>query len=508
MGVNLRAPTTLAALALLIALSLAALGLAPLVVKAAGGEIRVVETRQQVNYPSGVELSITIESEAALSEIRVYYRAAGSRQWGYAYADFEPGARIVATQSVPVSGSTYIAPGADVEYYFEIRDVEGNVVRTDRAVVEYLDHRFNWRRINVGPLELVYHDISDSRIEEAAQALYEDLARVQQLLHLEQPQEFKGVIYNSYADANAAFPVQSQTTTDHGTFAGYAFSEQRVFVGQGLDRRIIVHESTHLMFRNALGNRNVEVPAWLNEGFATYMEPDVRVRGSNELYERTPHLKAMKGLSGTPETIPLFYQKSVSVVAHLIEEYGEDRFHLLLGEIAKGRPIDTALINVYGFDDHGLDNSWAGLPIPDLGPLSTVPAASEKRSPATAESGGPRKSPTGTANERTTGQGQAGPASPPATPASAASSDSRPISVPAAQTTTAPQQQTQGRPPGSRQRDDPSPFIFFDAWILAGVALLAVAVVSARFIYNRLRRQDDAAGDAGDSWLDDYIDDD
>ena len=158
--------------------------------------------------------------------------------------------------------------------------------------------------------------------------------------------------------------MQSQTTTDRGTFAGYAFPEQGVFLGNGLDRRIIVHESAHLMFRDALGHRALELPAWLNEGFATYMEPNARVRSSNQLYSRTPHLTAMRSLSGTPESIPLFYQKSLSVVAHLIERYGEAKFRGLLDEIAAGHTTQYALVNVYGFDEHGLDASWAGLPIP------------------------------------------------------------------------------------------------------------------------------------------------
>ena len=309
-------------------------------VMAAGGEIRVLEAYQQVNYPAGVALTVSIESNAEISEVRVYYRPAGSRKWGYAYADFDPGTRVIATCSIPVQESTYIAPGADVEYYYQIRDVAGNVLETDRAMVEYLDQRFNWQRVNVGPLELVYHDIGESRIHDTAQVLREDLGQVQAILGLADPKSFKGVIYNSYSDANAAFPVQSQTTTDHGTFAGYAFPEQGVFLGNGLDRRIIVHESAHLMLRDAIGNKSVEMPAWLNEGFASYMEPDVRVKSSQELYERTPHLRAMGRLSGTPDTIPLFYQKSVSVVAHLIETYGEDRFRLLLEEISgAGRRI-------------------------------------------------------------------------------------------------------------------------------------------------------------------------
>ena len=74
-----------------------------------------------------------------------------------------------------------------MEYFYEVRDVQGNVIRTDLATVEYLDQRFDWRRVNIGPLELVFHDIDDSRIGNATSALREDLRRVEELLQLEQP---------------------------------------------------------------------------------------------------------------------------------------------------------------------------------------------------------------------------------------------------------------------------------------------------------------------------------
>lgn len=492
----------LAVLALLLSVFLVIGGLAPAGVSAAGGETRVVGTYQHVNFPSGVEVGITIESDIEIKEVRVYYRAGGSRQWGYAYADFQPGARIVATQSVPVQESTYIAPGADVEYYFEVRNIEGKVIKTHPAVVEYLDDRFDWRRVNIGPLELVYHDIRESRIEDYARVLREDLTRVQELLQLEQVRDFKGVIYNDYDDANAVFPVTSQTTTDHGTFAGYAFPGQRVFVGQGLNRRIIVHESTHLMFRDALGRRNVELPAWLNEGFATYMEPDVRVRSSSDLYQRTPHLKAMTSLLGTPETIPLFYQKSVSVVAHLIEEYGEERFRSLLSEMARGQKVDVALVSVYGFDDHGLDNSWAGLPIPPPAVAAPTPRTPAQAALSQADSGRGQEVLASAPNSGESGPGDSSSDSP--------SGEGRVEGAPQSQSPAAPQQGNSQSPQRQAPQENsrPSPFIFFDAWILAGVALLAVVAVSVKFIYNRLRQQREDPVDRWDSWRDDYPDDD
>ena len=56
--------------------------------------------------------------------------------------------------------------------------------------------------------------------------------------------------------------------------------------------------------------------------------------------------------------------------------------------------------------------------------------------------------------------------------------------------------------PQQQQRDEPSPFVFIDVWVLAGVALLAVAVVGIRFVYTRLRRNRRDDYDAAADWDD------
>ena len=463
----------------------------------AGGPIRVLEMGEEVNFPDGVGLTLTAEAETEIVEVRVFFRAAGSRSWGYSYAHLlqggqtqsEPGAdpRVFAMASIPGNQSGYLAPGVEVEYYYQIRDAAGNVFKTERASVEYLDRRFEWRRVNIGPLELVYHDIRDGRVADAARDISRDLERVAELLygHLDGAGTaggFKGVIYNSYADANAAFPVQSQTTTDRGTFAGYAFPEQGVFVGQGLDRRIIVHESAHLMLRDALGDKALNVPAWLNEGFATYTEPNARIRGSGSLYGRTPPLRAMNSVSGTPETIPLFYAKSVSVVAYLIEGYGQDNFRRLLGQLKAGRTAEDALVGVYGFGVDGLDDRWAGRPVE---PAATPPGSAAVSATVSAPRGG-RESGADVADVAT-----------PEPARGVAPSESLDGGPPLIVATAAPAPSQPALPPQRQERDAPSPFVFFDAWVLAGVALLAFGAVGFRWVYSRLRRRG-----RGDDWAD------
>ncbi len=327
---------------------------------AAGGTIEVVATGAEVEFPGNVDLSITAEGDADIVEVRIFYRTVGSRIWAYAYPDFVPSNRITARLNLAGVVSTYLPPGTEVEYYYEITDSEGNVLRTEPAVVEYSDTRFDWEEIEIGPLTLLYYDQPDSRVRAVARSLELDLERLQELLRLEPAGKIKGVIYSRRSDTLAAFPQQSRTTTEQRTFQGFAFQELSLFLGLGMNRGLIVHEAAHLLFGQAMGDGALSTPAWLDEGFASYMDPSSRVYSGDSLSSRTNPLKTMNSVTGTPHAIGAFYQKSLSVVAFLINEFGEPNFQQFLAQLGRGENVDASLMNVYGFNVDGLDTRWAG----------------------------------------------------------------------------------------------------------------------------------------------------
>ncbi|MCH9016839.1 MAG: hypothetical protein IIB89_03630, partial [Chloroflexi bacterium] len=220
---------------------------------AAGGEIEVVTTDENVVFPGNVDLSVTAEGDAGIVEVRLFYRTLGSRIWAYAYPEFVPSNRITASLNLTGEVSSYLPPGTEVEYYYEITDSQGNVLRTEPTVVEYEDTRFDWTKVKVGPLTLHYYDQSDLRVRGVVRSLESDLARLQTLLQLEQPNEIKGIIYARRSHTLDAFPQQSRTTTEQQIFQGFAFQERNLFLGLGMDRGLIVHEAAHLMFGQALG---------------------------------------------------------------------------------------------------------------------------------------------------------------------------------------------------------------------------------------------------------------
>ena len=328
-------------------------------VQASGGGIEVHDSRAEAEFPGGITFTLTAEGEAEIVEVRLFYRTLDEGVWSYAYSGFSAGSHVTASFRLSIGGSNYLPPGAELEYYYVIRDSQGNVHKTSPTVIEYTDDRFRWERTQVGPLLLLYHDLRRSRVEGVALEVEDRLDHILSLLQIETSQPIKGVIYNRRAEAEDAFPRQSRTTDELHVFGGFAFTSTGGFIGIGFQTGIIVHEAAHLLLDQALGPNALPMPAWLNEGFASYMEPGATPYSGKSLSSRGLPMRAMTRVSGTPQAITTFYQKAESVVAYLIEEYGVEAFQQFVGELGRGGTTEQALLTSYGFGTNDLEDLWA-----------------------------------------------------------------------------------------------------------------------------------------------------
>ncbi|MFU8796628.1 MAG: peptidase MA family metallohydrolase, partial [Dehalococcoidia bacterium] len=106
------------------------------------------------------------------------------------------------------------------------------------------------------------------------------------------------------------------------------------------------------------------LPIWLDEGLAMYnegeLEPHFRSRLAKAVAEG--NLISVRSLcspfSAVADLAYLSYAQSYSLVAYLLDDYGEDRMPDLLAVLKEGATYDEALIEVYGFDIDGLDANW------------------------------------------------------------------------------------------------------------------------------------------------------
>ena len=64
------------------------------------------------------------------------------------------------------------------------------------------------------------------------------------------------------------------------------------------------------------------------------------------------------GFSELPDKANLSYSQSYSIVNFLIKTYGQEKLTELLTALRDAKPIDDALLEIYGFDSDGLEDAW------------------------------------------------------------------------------------------------------------------------------------------------------
>ena len=324
--------------------------------------IRVISDDADVNFPESIVFNLEVEGGEDIEEVTLYYRIYPSGIWSYVYPKVAPSQYIRTTFNLYTSGIDYIPPGVGLEYYYSIRDSQGKVLETRAETLQYIDSRFQWRAADAGPLTIFWHDLPDSRVKDATQQVEESLYTISDILHVGLETPLRGIIYNSMSEAGPALPQLSRTATQEQLFQGFAFSSHGLFIGVGLSPDIIVHESAHLIMEQVTGSPRARVPAWVDEGFASYVEPGSYSSGVGSRADAAPSvmpLAHMHAIPGRSEDIRYFYRKAESVVGYLLEVHGPGRFRAFLGHLNDGRDTETALQASYGFGLAGLDQRWS-----------------------------------------------------------------------------------------------------------------------------------------------------
>jgi hypothetical protein len=135
---------------------------------------------------------------------------------------------------------------------------------------------------------------------------------------------------------------------------------------------ILRHELSHIVMHSAVSGPYRNLPAWLEEGVAVYGQseplPDMTSALEAAIQSNRPFTVRALSSASVAESggnVGLFYGQSYSIVRFLIDEYGEAKFRDLLAAFRDGNRTDDALMQVYGFDQDGLENAWrqsVGLP--------------------------------------------------------------------------------------------------------------------------------------------------
>jgi hypothetical protein len=345
---------------------------------AAEAAITVMYSHVAVNFPSQAVFTVEAESNVNIVDVRLYYQVdkmnyaeVASEGW----ADFTPASKVEANWTWNMANAS-LPPGAEVTYWWRIKDADGNKVETSPEIMHFDDSRYAWQSLTGtvpqdGELTLFWYTGGDSFARELMDACQEGLARLTQDIGTYPERPIKIYIYASDSDLKGAMISSNEWS------GGVAFTDFGIIAinipPSELDwgKKALVHELTHLVVRQVTFSPYGQLPLWLDEGLAMYNEGELDPVFHSYLEKAIleDKLISVRSLcspfSAYSEKASLSYAESYSLVEYLLDNYGQGKMLNLLALLKQGNTYDEALTAVYGFDIDGLDARWrATLTIP------------------------------------------------------------------------------------------------------------------------------------------------
>ncbi|MCL0047511.1 hypothetical protein M1N48_00425 [Dehalococcoidia bacterium] len=337
-------------------------------------KINLVSSEALSDFPENVSFKLTVDSVEKIRSIKFFYRVNSSNDWNTVVKRFDNRYHITTEFVLNTSGSHFLTPESTIKYFYNISDDTGFTLKTKENELQYSDPRYNWDNFTVYPLTIYYHDQPDSNIKTLSRDLVVQIETLKDMYSIANPDPIKGIVYNHRSELANVLPDK---TTIPEIYHGFAFLDQQIFLGIELDINLITHESSHLLLAQAMKDRINPLPAWLQEGISSYLEPNRVSFDGHSLSKLAPPLSTMESVPNSAIEIAYFYRKSESVVSFLIHELhprnGLQLFQTFLSVLGN-EPypnVDKSLYETFGITIEKLDEAWGssfrGLPSPSRG---------------------------------------------------------------------------------------------------------------------------------------------
>jgi len=344
----------------------------PTTYAASGPEVE--DNYAEADFPDSVTFYLSVSSQAVVDAIELEYgatRVTCGHASAKAQPDFDPATRVKVSWTWDFRKSNSPPSGTRIWWRWHVRDEAGNELDVEEQEIFFDDPRFDWQEIRSDELVL-FSAVPDQAVNQALwQAANEALDRLESDVGARPERLVK--IYN-YPDTQG---VRDTVVFTHDWTGGLAFtSYDTILLGANRSNlewgtRTVAHELCHMVVYQVTFNCLGDLPTWLDEGLATYIEGDLEDYLQEVLDEALAKdaLLSLQSLCGgfptSSKRARLAYTQSNRVVSYLLETYGREKMAELLQTFREGSSYDRALQRVYGLDTQGLDNEWrASLGLP------------------------------------------------------------------------------------------------------------------------------------------------
>ncbi len=329
--------------------------------------LQVTDDQPILDFPNSITFQAVIAGGSPIDSVVLEYGAETltcGTVVAKAFPEFERGNPVRASWTWEMRQSGSLPPGATIWWRWRYTDAGGQEFVSDQQTVTWLDDIHNWQTVSSGPLSLHWYSGDQAFAQDLLSAAQTGLARLQNDAGLQPEKPIHLYIYANTEDMKDAILYEPSWT------GGMAFPEYDIVIigisPRDLEwgRSTIAHELTHVLVGHLTFSCLGDVPTWLNEGLAVYGEGGLDSTSQKQLDQaiRSNQLLSVRslsvGFSEVPDKAYLSYSQSYSLVAFLIETYGQEKMNALLIALRDGATIDDALRSIYGFDVEGLEDAW------------------------------------------------------------------------------------------------------------------------------------------------------
>lgn len=227
------------------------------------------ETTVDSTYGREIRFEVELEGGAP-DELEILLRTPGGI--GAFVAPVEPGGDTATY--VWDTAADYVAPNTPVTYQFRARE-GGEVVLGPEGTHRYEDDRpgLDWRSAALGEATVHWYGNNEGQALRFGDLTAEGVARAEALLGAELAGPVDVFVYTTAEDFFGALGPSTREWTGAAAIPPIRTIFMRIEGNSPEYLEIaMLHEVTHIVFRDATDNPYHDPPSWLNEGIATWSE--------------------------------------------------------------------------------------------------------------------------------------------------------------------------------------------------------------------------------------------
>ncbi len=324
----------------------------------------VTVTGVEIDFGKVITFQARIQSPVPLTETNILIRD-----------NFEDITRVHSVPVGPDGLATFrfedvrvvLRPFSMLTFWYEAPAPGGEILRSEKFFVRYLDNRYSWQTADGGLVRVHWYAGDEGFGQALLNTTRLSLTRINELIPRQSVEPLDVYVYATQEDLGGALFIGGQDWV--GGHANPKLGVALVAVapgpGQGIEMETLIpHELAHIVLYERTGESYHNLPAWLREGLASlaelYPDPDY-VGALRQASENNTLIAIDKLCDDFPldaSNAYLAYAESQSFVRFLRDSSGTSGLLSLISAYSDGLNCEQGVVRALGTSLSTLDANW------------------------------------------------------------------------------------------------------------------------------------------------------